>query len=127
LLTEYLQTVDDEGADPNEVQAMVNAGPITFPNPTTCQAALGTDPDPVAEWNCQSAQIIAADPNGPLKQYLDAANQETNARNVSGKHVSWFAPTRQIKTFHPRSVGMAAYRDALIEAIAEFQIAAPSE
>lgn len=55
---------------------MIDAGPITLPDPATCQTTLGTDPDPVAEWNCQSAQIIAFDPNGQLKQYLDAANQE---------------------------------------------------
>jgi hypothetical protein len=37
--------------------------------------------------------------------------------NATVNHIAWYFPTRQIKTFHPRSVGMEAYRDAVIAAI----------
>jgi len=97
--------------------ALIKSGPMKLSDADTCQGALGTDPDPVALWSCRTAQDIAEFPNSRLKTEFDAANQEIQAGNYSGQHVSKWLPTRQIKTFHPRSIGMAAYRDAIIDAV----------
>src|SRR5205814_327325 len=42
--------------------------------------------------------------------------------DVHGTHIPGYVATRQIKTFHPRSPGMVAYRDAIIDAINTVQV-----
>lgn len=65
---------------------------------------------------------MAAEPNGDLAQDLQAANAEIANGEVNGTHIPGYVATRQIKTFHPRSPGMVAYRDAIIEAINAVQV-----
>lgn len=72
-------------------------------------------------WLCDTSRHIAAEPEGELAKVFNAAIDEIRAKDVNGQHVPWIAPTRQVKTFHPRSVGMAAYRDAIIEATYLYQ------
>jgi hypothetical protein len=45
------------------------------------------------------------------------ANADLVGGNFSSRDVPRYAPTRQIKTFHPRTPGMYAYRDAVLEKI----------
>ena len=73
---------------------------------------------------CRTAEGIAANPNGTGAQNYKAANNEVANGNVTGQHIPWYIPTRQVKSFHPRSPGMAAYRDAIIEAINAVQMSA---
>ena len=75
---------------------------------------------------CRSSEGIAADPDGPLAQNYNAANDEVANGNLTGQHIPWWIPTRQVKSFHPRSPGMAAYRDSIIEAISVIQMAGTS-
>lgn len=103
------------------MQAVVAAGPVTLPNNATCEAELGTDPDPWAVWLCHTSREIAAYPNGDAANFFNAANEVIKAGDVKGQHVPWVAPTRQVKTFHPRSIGMAAYRDAILDAARQYQ------
>jgi hypothetical protein len=75
---------------------------------------------------CRTAEGIAADPNGTGAQNYKAANDEVANGNVTGQHIPIWIPTRQVKSFHPRSPGMAAYRDSIIEAINAVQMSATS-
>jgi hypothetical protein len=43
------------------------------------------------------------------------ANSDLASGGFTTQNCIWFLPTRQIKTFHPRSAGMALYRDAIID------------
>jgi hypothetical protein len=73
------------------------------------------------------AQDVADEPDGDLAKDLRAANEEIAKGDVNGQHIPWYLPTRQIKTFHPRSPGMVAYRDGIIETINRVQVnTAPS-
>jgi hypothetical protein len=101
-------------------------GEIPLPDAATCNDNLGTDPDPWAQWMCIIAEDIQRDPDGDWAKNYNAANDEIKTGNYSGQHVPWYAPTRQIKTFHPRSPGMIAYRNAIIESIWEHQPSATS-
>ena len=64
---------------------------------------------------------MAAEPNGTWATNYKAANAQVAAKNATADDVSWYVPTRQAKTFHPRSPGMLLYRDQLISAINKWQ------
>ncbi|KAK3937884.1 Mutanase Pc12g07500-like protein 1 [Diplogelasinospora grovesii] len=104
-------------ADAAEVSALFAAGPIVLPDWSTCNTTLGDQPDPYALAMCRVAQEIHDDPTGPQATRWAAANADIASGNYSSQSVPWYAPTRQIKTFHPRTPGMHAYRDAVLEAI----------
>jgi hypothetical protein len=78
---------------------------------------LGNAPRPYDEFLCRVAVNVAEDPDGPEAQRLDRANDHIANRNYTSQDIPWYGFTRQIKTFHPRTAGMAQYRDAVIEAI----------
>lgn len=100
-----------------EVAAIISSGQIPLPDAGTCYASLGTDPDPYAYAMCQVSTSIAEDPSGPEAVRYQAAKAAISSGNYSSQDISWYLPTRQVKTFHPRSPGMVAYRDAVLEAI----------
>jgi hypothetical protein len=64
----------------------------------------------------------ADEPNGTIAQGIQAANAQIKAGDINGLDVHWYYPTRQIKTFHPRSPGIVGYRDAIIAAINSAQV-----
>jgi hypothetical protein len=100
------------------VQDFVNStGSIKLPDPETCSNKLGSDPDPWDVWQCRMAHDVKRHPNGFNAKNLEAANKEIAAKNTSGHHIKFFMPNQQLKTFHPRTPGMLAYRDALIDSI----------
>lgn len=68
------------------------------------------------------AQDVAEESDGDLAKDLRAANEEIAKGDVNGQHIPSYVPTRQIKTFHPRSPGMVAYRDGIIETINRVQV-----
>ena len=51
---------------------------------------------------------------------LANANSDIARGDYSATDVRWFLPTRQIKTFHPRTGGMYGYRDAVMQVIASY-------
>jgi hypothetical protein len=63
------------------------------------------------------AVSIKQHPDGPTAKTLDQANNDIKDGKVSSLDIGFFATTKLIKTFHPRSPGMVAYQDALIEGI----------
>ena len=72
------------------------------------------------EWTC--CLSMEAEPTGTVALGIQAANTEIAAGDVNDLHVPWYLPTRQIKTFHPRSPGMVGFRDAIIAAINSAQV-----
>ncbi|KJY00692.1 hypothetical protein TI39_contig316g00001 [Zymoseptoria brevis] len=100
-----------------EITALIEQGSIQLPPADTCEASLGTDPDPYARWLCRASEGVAAEPQGDLASKLREANNEIAAKNITGQSIGWFTPTKQIETFHPRTPGMIAYRDSIIAAI----------
>ena len=97
---------------------LIAAGNIPLPDPNACIESLGTDPDPYAYFMCQMSIAISEDPSGPAASSYQAAMADIASANYSSTDISWYVPTRQIKTFHPRSPGMAAYMQAVTEAMA---------
>jgi hypothetical protein len=100
-----------------EVKSLISKGSVTLPD-ASCTTSLDSDADPYVRWMCYMAEAVSGNSNGTEATYLSKANAEIKAGNVTGQHIGWWTPTRQIKTFHPRSPGMAAYRDAVIDSIA---------
>lgn len=92
-------------------------GGIELPDADTCEEDLGTDPDPWAKWQCMIARDIADNPDSPWAEKLKEANADVQAQDFQAESINWWYPTRQIKTFHPRTPGMHAYRDSIIDAI----------
>jgi hypothetical protein len=110
-------TVQDQ-ADIHELQ---QNGGLSLPDAATCKDQLGPDPDPYRSWMCDIARGIAKNPNGVVAQSYNNASAEWADGDFGAAHIPWYLPTRQIKTFHPRTRGMYAYRDALIESIRQHQ------
>lgn len=96
---------------------MFAAGPIVLPDANTCNTTLGVNPDPYAVAMCNVAQEVCDDPQGPEALRFGRANTALANGDFNSQDVSWYAPTRQIKTFHPRTPGMYAYRDAILRQI----------
>jgi hypothetical protein len=114
---------DSIGAESLETNELFSQGEIQLPDAANCTSDLAAQlrdtgsVDPYAVSLCRIAEEIDEDPEGPQAQRFATANSAITNGDVSSQDVSWYLPTRQIKTFHPRSPGMAAYRDAVIEAI----------
>lgn len=68
---------------------------------------------------CQVSISIAQDPTGLEAVRYQGALADIASKNYSSQDVPAYYPTRQIKTFHPRSPGMVAYRDAVLVAIVD--------
>jgi hypothetical protein len=66
---------------------------------------------------CNVAVAVAAAPNGVEAGRLAQANADIASGNYSSTSIRWYLPTRQIKTFHPRTDGMYAFRDAIWDAV----------
>lgn len=108
---------DAAAADAAELQTMFAHGPIVLPDANTCNTTLGANPDPYAVSMCNLAQTVRDAPDGPEALRFGRANADLSSGNFNSQDVPWYAPTRQIKTFHPRTSGMIAYRDAILEQI----------
>lgn len=101
--------------DEAEKKALIQAGNITLPDAASCEGVTATSgDDPWLLWQCRMSAAIENDPKGPVAESFNAANDALSRGNVTTQDVSWWVPTRQIKTFHPRTRGMMGYRDAII-------------
>ncbi|KAI0903972.1 SGNH hydrolase [Ustulina deusta] len=104
--------------DQSEGLALAAQGQITLPS---CDADsplndfAGNDPWDV--WMCKFAQAIAEEPDGIVAERLKKANADLSNGDYQTEDVSWWYPTRQIKTFHPRSRGMNAYKEAILDSM----------
>lgn len=86
-----------------------------------CRKTLDSDADPYLRSLCYYAEAVAESSNGTQATYLAEANAQIQSKNVTSQHIGWFTPTRQVKTFHPRSPGMVAYKDAVAEIIEQVE------
>lgn len=66
---------------------------------------------------CDIAVDVKEDPDGLESQRLERANKAIADGDYSNQDIGWYLPTSQVKTFHPRSPGMALYREAVISAM----------
>lgn len=113
-LTRIQSTSDVEAAEVND---LIAAGSIPLQDVSTCNDSLGTDPDPYMYAMCQMSIAIAEDPSGPAATTYNAAMADIASGNYGSTNIPWYVPTRQIKTFHPRSPGMVAYMHAIVDAM----------
>ncbi|OLN96838.1 Mutanase Pc12g07500-like protein 1 [Colletotrichum chlorophyti] len=107
------------GAEAAERQALFAQGSIPLPDPATCDDALGSNPDPYASYMCRLSHVVTDFPGGPEAALYNKANGDVKAGNFNSQEVNYFYPTRQIKTFHPRTPGMYQYRDEILKKIAQ--------
>ncbi|KAI0380577.1 SGNH hydrolase [Hypomontagnella monticulosa] len=108
------QGLDGSDSTAAEISHLMQDGSIKLPDANTCEADNGEDADPYAWYMCRISQTIAEDPDGPMAKDFANANADIAKGDVNSQHIGFFTPTRQIKTFHPRSPGMVGYRDAII-------------
>ncbi|KAJ6103765.1 mutanase [Penicillium sp. IBT 16267x] len=106
-----IQTATDNSTELSTLEASKS---LPLPDGNTCNITLGVDPDPVDVYWCDLASAIASEPDGDLAKQVALANIALADGNFTTQDISWFLPTNQIKTFHPRSAGMALYRDAIL-------------
>jgi hypothetical protein len=100
-----------------EVTTQISDGTTKLLDPSTCVTDPAAQLDPYEVAMCRVAQAVNGDPTGPEAKRLANANADIIAGNASSESIPYFVPTLQIKTFHPRTPGMFAYRDALISAL----------
>lgn len=103
--------------DAVEAQSLMEQGGVELTDAETCGEDLGTDPDPWVRWLCWIAQDITENPDSPWAEKLKEANDEIAAQDFQAESITCWYPMRQIKTFHPRTPGMHAYRDSIIDAV----------
>ncbi|KFX87170.1 hypothetical protein V490_08483 [Pseudogymnoascus sp. VKM F-3557] len=108
-----------DAVDAAERAAIISSGGIPLPDAETCEASLGTDPDPYAFSMCHVSISIARDPSGPAALSYQNATAAISRGDVNSQDIGYWTPTKWIKTFHPRSPGMVAYRNAVIATIRE--------
>ncbi|KAJ4404934.1 hypothetical protein N0V82_010404 [Gnomoniopsis sp. IMI 355080] len=105
-----------DNTDIAELQSYGNRVPV--PDASTCQAALGANPDPWEAWLCKVvAPDIANYPNGRFATELQLADEALASGNYSSLDIPWYVPTRWAKTFHPRTLGHSGVRTQLLTAI----------
>ncbi|KAJ5827408.1 hypothetical protein N7447_004171 [Penicillium robsamsonii] len=107
-------TVATAADDSAELSVLQTSGSLPLPDGNTCNTTLGVDPDPVDVYWCNLASAVVSDPGGDIAKQVVLANTALASGDYTAQDVSWFLPTRQIKAFHPRSIGMAFYRDAIL-------------
>ncbi|OAA59020.1 Esterase, SGNH hydrolase-type, subgroup [Niveomyces insectorum RCEF 264] len=96
-----------------EITVIIDAGSIPLPDPSSCK--LDTNNDPYFTAMCDMAIDIVTYPTGPAATTYAAAETDIRNRNFSSESISWFVPTRRIKTFHPRSPGVVAYQKSILD------------
>ena len=103
-------------SDSNDISTLQQNG-IKLPDADTCKETQGENPDPYQNFLCLASKAIALEPNGPFAWSYGNATEDLKNGEFNSQEVSGWYPTRQIKTFHPRSPGMALYRDAVVAQI----------
>jgi hypothetical protein len=109
-------SVNSAAVEQAEVKQLISYGRVPLPE-SDCMKTLDSDADPYLRALCHYAEAVAESSNSTEARYLAQANAEIKSGNVTSQHIGWFTPTRQVKTFHPRSPGMVAYKDAIAESI----------
>ncbi|KAL3428746.1 SGNH hydrolase-type esterase domain-containing protein [Aspergillus tetrazonus] len=96
---------------------LVAQGSLNLPDSDTC------DPnrtDLYRSYKCEIAKLVDADPGRELANMVSEANSDLSGFVFDLNNLAPFIPT-VIKTFHPRSAGMAAYRDAVFAKMREVE------
>jgi hypothetical protein len=105
--------IDNAAVESSEISNIINTGGIPMPKPG-CLNTTEPNQDPYIRNLCYLAETIAQVPDGLLAKEYANALADIKDRNFTSQHIGYFSPTRQIKTFHPRSPGMKAYQDAIM-------------
>lgn len=91
-----------ESSEPAELKTLMDSRSTQLPGVDACWDKLGTNPDPYAVAMCRRAHL--------LKQ----ADEAISSQGYNAQEIGWWYPTRQIKSFHPRSMCMQKHRDAVV-------------
>ena len=107
----------------NEDLAVFQAGNTTpLPDPNTCSNTTTGDNDWYDDILCGVAQAVLlpppADDPGPnnASAVFQHDQEALTAGDFNAQEVSYFIPTRQAKTFHPRTLGQKAYKALIMSA-----------
>ena len=110
-----------QDANNEEMNAVVAGNSTALPDPNTCDSTLGQSNDWADRILCDTAKAVAAgvstnNATGPsLASGVSTADQQALADgDYSAVEVPWYVPTRQAKTFHPRTLGHEAYKRAIM-------------
>jgi hypothetical protein len=106
-------SVDNAAVETSEISNIISTGGIPMPKPG-CLSTMDPNQDPYIRNLCYLAEAIAQEPDGLVAKEYANALADIKGRNFTSQHIGYFSPTRQIKTFHPRSPGMEAYQDAIL-------------
>ena len=100
----------------SELSELSTGNTTAIPDVATACANVvdGSDNDPYDVLLCQIAQVNA-EPTLPEYQILVDDQASIHDGNVSAVNIPWWIPTRQAKTFHPRTLGQNAYAQAIME------------
>lgn len=129
-------TDDSNNQEVADLATIIQAGSYTLPDQDTCETAMadpsGIDPyrksilpSLVCFRGCTNETSVlhqcafsgAVSTGEPYAvDILQGINDDIAAGNYSSQHIPWILPTRQIKTFHPRSTGQFMMRGAVISA-----------
>ncbi|KAF1985972.1 SGNH hydrolase [Aulographum hederae CBS 113979] len=106
-----------ESLDAEEGHRTADTAALRMPDPNTCADSDSTDW--YEQMLCETAQAAALQPEpgyeGPNNASLINAELAMLARGeFEAVDVPFYIPTRDAKTFHPRSLGQLAYRDAVL-------------
>ena len=116
-------TESAQDANNEEENAVVAGNSTALPNPNTCQSTLGQSTDWADRMLCDTARAInsastlgtnGSAPTSPISVY-DADLQAWKDQNFTAVEVPWWVPTRQAKTFHPKTLGQQAYKLAIMD------------
>ncbi|KXG50758.1 uncharacterized protein PGRI_045250 [Penicillium griseofulvum] len=89
---------------------------LLLPDGKTCNTTLGVCPDPVPIYWFDLASAVVSNPDGNIAKQVALADTALAWGDFISQNIPWFLPTRQAKAFHPRSIGMAFYRDIILAA-----------
>ena len=103
-----------------EISALVAGNLTALPDPNTCKTTDDGDNDWYDNILCYTAKAVLLPPpanfTGPNFALEVVQNDQQALRdgNFSAVEVPWWMATRQAKTFHPRTLGQLAYRNAIM-------------
>lgn len=138
FLSAWIDRPPPPADDPDELSAQdaadlaviqANGNQINIPNPSICEASLGDNPDLWDQWLCKVvAQDIAQNSTGLWATEVQLANAALTNGDFTSQEVGFFMPTRQIKTFHPRTWGHSGIRSLILTAMqanGQYSLAVP--
>ena len=97
----------EDAADPSLGNANTNTTAIP-PSAAVCDGSILS-----ANYVLCAMALVNEDPTSPEYALLAQQQEEIRNGNFSASHIEWWKPTRELKTFHPRTLGQNAYAELI--------------